>query len=253
MNVAVLYLANLILLSRLVFTFHDEALSRRQTAVMLLLQGAGLLAYEMTVGVVALAIVLAVIGVLVQVLESRLRRVQEVRLLSLLSYALALNVFFSPWVGLRLSPALPRVAQSLGRYSLVFTLARSADLFEINAVLFGLLLVTNEVNTLVRYQFRLFDLEPKKQAQPDEALSATVDREEYNAGRVIGILERLLIYYLVLNAQFAVIGLVLAAKSFTRFKDLEKRTYAEYVLVGTLSSTLLAMLTAGLVQTLLSG
>lgn len=252
MNLAVCYLANVILISRLVFTFNDEAVSGRQTAVMLLMQGAGLLAYEMTVGVAALAVVLALTGLLIQVLESRLRRVQEVRLLSLLGYGLALNVFFSPWVDLRFSPALPGVAQSLGRYSLFLTLARTADPFEINAVLFGLLLVTNEVNTLVRYQFRLFDLEPKKQVQADEEVSATVDREEYNAGRVIGILERLLIYYLVLNAQFAVIGLVLAAKSFTRFKDLEKRTYAEYVLVGTLSSTLLAMLTAALVQVLLS-
>jgi len=51
-----------------------------------------------------------------------------------------------------------------------------------------------------------------------------------------------MIYFLILNNQFGAIGLVLAAKSFTRFKELENREFAEYVLIGTLLSTLLAMM-----------
>jgi hypothetical protein len=82
-------------------------------------------------------------------------------------------------------------------------------------------------------------------------IATSIDKREYNAGRVIGILERVLIYYLVMNAQFAAIGLILAAKGFTRFRELEKREFAEYVLIGTLLSTLLAMVTAGMAQLLL--
>ena len=90
----------------------------------------------------------------------------------------------------------------------------------------------------------------QKETKVDKRIITIIDKSEYNAGRVIGILERVLIYYFVLNAQFAAIGLVLAAKSFTRFKELEKREYAEYVLVGTLSSTLLAIMVASLAQSL---
>ena len=54
-----------------------------------------------------------------------------------------------------------------------------------------------------------------------------LDRQEYNAGRFIGILERLLIYVPVLRGQYAAIGLILAAKSFARFKEMDGRDFAE--------------------------
>jgi len=72
----------------------------------------------------------------------------------------------------------------------------------------------------------------------DEA-SGGLDEREYNAGRVIGILERWLIYsVLVVSNEYAVIALIIAAKGFTRFRQLDQREFAEYVLVGTLASTL---------------
>ena len=55
------------------------------------------------------------------------------------------------------------------------------------------------------------------------------------AGMWIGILERLIIFMLVLYNQYAAIGLLTAAKSILRFREAEgKRT--EYVLIGTLIS-----------------
>ena len=67
-----------------------------------------------------------------------------------------------------------------------------------------------------------------------------------NAGKWIGILERLIIFVLVVFDQYAAIGLLTAAKSILRFsdtKDAPQRT--EYVLIGTLISVATAI-TVGL-------
>lgn len=60
-------------------------------------------------------------------------------------------------------------------------------------------------------------------------------------GRVIGILERVLALTLVLMGEWGTLGLVLAAKSIARFKELEDRSFSEYYLIGTLASLLVAV------------
>jgi hypothetical protein len=60
-----------------------------------------------------------------------------------------------------------------------------------------------------------------------------------NAGKFIGMLERLLIYVFVLTGHFEAVGFLLAAKSIFRFGDLKEATelkLTEYVLIGTLLS-----------------
>ena len=61
-------------------------------------------------------------------------------------------------------------------------------------------------------------------------------------GRTIGALERALALTLVLLGEYAAIGWIIAAKSLARFKALEDREFAEYFLIGTLASFLLALL-----------
>lgn len=57
------------------------------------------------------------------------------------------------------------------------------------------------------------------------------------AGRYIGILERLLILILILTNNLAAIGFVFAAKSLIRFPESkEKHHFAEYFLIGTMTS-----------------
>jgi hypothetical protein len=206
----------------------------------------------MNYALAVLAGILAAINISLYALENRLGRTNEPRLISLVSCVIVLSICFSPWADLNFNSGMSSLLQTLGRYSLLFSSTRKIDWLTFNVVLFGLLLVTNETNIFIRYQFQIFNLAPKKQVEADERIIIIVDQREYNAGRIIGILERIFIYYFVLNAQFAAMGLVLAAKSFTRFKELEKREFAEYVLVGTLLSTLLAMLIAGMAQFLLS-
>ena len=66
-----------------------------------------------------------------------------------------------------------------------------------------------------------------------------------NAGRYIGILERLFGFGFILIGQWQGIGLLIAAKSVFRFGDLSRakdRKLTEYILIGTLLSFGLAII-----------
>jgi hypothetical protein len=60
-----------------------------------------------------------------------------------------------------------------------------------------------------------------------------------NAGKYIGILERIFIFTFVIMGKWEGIGFLLAAKSIFRFGDLKEskdRKLTEYILIGTLLS-----------------
>lgn len=61
-----------------------------------------------------------------------------------------------------------------------------------------------------------------------------------NAGAWIGVLERLIIFFLVIISQYEAIGLLVAAKSIIRLKETEQKM-SEYILIGTLLSISTAM------------
>ncbi len=76
-----------------------------------------------------------------------------------------------------------------------------------------------------------------------------------NAGKYIGILERLFVFTFVLSGNWGVIGFLLTAKSVFRFGDLKEskdRKLTEYILVGTLLSFGMAIACALLVKYFLS-
>jgi hypothetical protein len=77
---------------------------------------------------------------------------------------------------------------------------------------------------------------------PDE--NGTKEADLQNAGKYIGILERLFVFFFIMTGYFASIGFLMAAKSIFRFGDLTKsndRKLTEYVLIGTLMSFGLAI------------
>ncbi|MFA6276589.1 MAG: DUF3307 domain-containing protein [Pedobacter sp.] len=77
---------------------------------------------------------------------------------------------------------------------------------------------------------------------PSKASSSLQD-----AGKFIGILERLLIYLFVCTHHFEAVGFLLAAKSIFRFGDLKEAhdiKLTEYVLIGTLLSFGIALIAA---------
>lgn len=74
--------------------------------------------------------------------------------------------------------------------------------------------------------------------------TCTSEENDSRIGRIIGKLERVIIAALVLCNQLSAIGFVLAAKSIARYKQLEDKNFAEKYLVGTLTSTCIAFITA---------
>ena len=72
-----------------------------------------------------------------------------------------------------------------------------------------------------------------------------------NAGKYIGILERLLVFVFILVDHWEGVGFMIAAKSVFRFSDLaeaKQRKLTEYVLIGTLLSFGIAVLVGVLVK-----
>ncbi|MBC9796695.1 DUF3307 domain-containing protein [Sinomicrobium weinanense] len=72
---------------------------------------------------------------------------------------------------------------------------------------------------------------PKTDLEKDDSLE--------NAGRYIGILERLLVFIFIATGHWEGVGFLIAAKSIFRFSDLTQakdRKLTEYILIGTLLS-----------------
>ncbi len=71
-------------------------------------------------------------------------------------------------------------------------------------------------------------------------------------GACIGRLERVLTLTFVLMGQYEALALILTAKSIARFRELRDREFAEYYLIGTLSSVLFAVLMGVIASWLIS-
>lgn len=79
----------------------------------------------------------------------------------------------------------------------------------------------------------------------------TKEADLQNAGKYIGILERLFVFFFIVTGNFTSIGFLMAAKSIFRFGDLTQskdRRLTEYVLIGTLISFGTAIATGFLVR-----
>lgn len=66
-------------------------------------------------------------------------------------------------------------------------------------------------------------------------------REEERAGELIGIIERLLILTFVVAQNYGAVAFIVAAKSIARFNALDDKDFAEYYLIGTLLSVIVAV------------
>jgi len=120
---------------------------------------------------------------------------------------------------------------------------------------FGLFLCLNEVSTFVRLALQVLKVKPSvcggrssaKAEHPAGGSSdasksdpdPTLDEDELQRGRWIGILERVIVFALILMGQYGVLGFVLTAKTMARFKSLDKRPFAEYFILGTLLSVVM--------------
>ena len=72
-----------------------------------------------------------------------------------------------------------------------------------------------------------------------EDIPSQSDQSLQNAGKYIGILERLFVFIFIVTNHWEAVGFLIAAKSVFRFGDLRKskeRKLTEYILIGTLLS-----------------
>ena len=76
-------------------------------------------------------------------------------------------------------------------------------------------------------------------------IQVSSDNEMPNAGKVIGVLERILTLTLIIALQFQAVGFLIAAKSILRYRN-EETLKTEYVLIGTMLSFGIAVI-AGIV------
>jgi hypothetical protein len=108
----------------------------------------------------------------------------------------------------------------------------------------GLLIQTMPASILIGLVTREWRLQI-----PDDGQSSLA-----HAGKYIGMIERILIFLLVLRGQYEIVGFLIALKGLLRFAD-EKRseTKTEYLMIGTLLSVGIALLSGLLAARLLAG
>jgi len=83
-------------------------------------------------------------------------------------------------------------------------------------------------------------------ASVEHPAQSIVDVEEYNRGRLIGNLERIVLTIVIAGGSYAALAFLVAAKGVVRSGEFQNdRDFAEYFLIGSLSSVLVA-LSAGL-------
>lgn len=251
MNFAFLVLANVVLLTRLVLLWRDEAPGGAAwTGKAALELAAAAALFEFSAGWCGVAATLLAMNWLGWRVDRRARPRNGLRLLIGLLGLAGLSVFAAAEDSLAFREGVVRAGVVVAKHTALAPLLLEVMSAPVQLALLGLLLAANEANLAIRAAFDWLNLKPRLRGRGLEG-AQEFDVGEYNRGRVIGLLERALLFLFVLQGQYGVIGFVLAAKAFTRFKALEDRAFAEYVLIGTLLSACLALAVGGTVKWLL--
>ena len=75
--------------------------------------------------------------------------------------------------------------------------------------------------------------------------------ETENSGEWIGVMERIITLTFVLTDSYTAIAFAITAKSIARFKELENKSFAEYYLLGSISSLVVAVVVGIMIKGLL--
>lgn len=230
----------LVMTARLRLTFRDQGAHAGDLIVIGVLPLLSLVFLKISPAWFALLVFFPLTAFLMHWTESLAGRRNYWRLVTLILYVVVLAVLCSPLGGLSVNSLPAEFAEFVESVLMPGGSMNDSNLLRTELYIFGIVAVLNEMNILLRYLLQLLQLEPKEEASDASSDQGDVDEQEYNTGRVIGMLERIFVYVFVLAGQYAAIGFILAAKGVARFREFENRTFAEYVLIGTLLSTLLA-------------
>jgi hypothetical protein len=233
---------NLILVSRLKLTLRDEGVNDKRSLVLMGLIPLPLVVFfEPNLSTFLLLAYLLLTPCLNYLLEMDQKNLNRNRF-----SMLVIHLFIIAMLTGRLYDLTP--APWLGRFEsfLIETFAPAGEAaryegrwLSLNAMLFGFLIILNEVNIMVRLMLTRLGLSPLGRKK-----GGLINDEQYRTGRVIGFLERIFVFVFILLQQYAAVGFILAAKGIVRYPDFGNRTFAEYILIGTLLSTLFAMILA---------
>ena len=219
----------------------------KKTLYMSFLQVILFLVFKIEITLIVFLILLFGINILLYSIEKKYTYKTLIRFLSLVIIIIITGFFTSNNAWITFNQNILEFISEFFGYFFPSGIIEHTNWLLISIVTAGFLFLLNEVNFIIRYFFEVLSLIPEINDEEGKAL----DEKEYKAGRVIGMLERILILFFVIVNHFGAIGFIIAAKGITRFKELDKREFAEYVLIGTLLSSLFSIAVALLIKRLL--
>lgn len=240
MNYAIfLSILNLLLLARLRLIFRDHGASGKDLVIVGLGPLLILPFIQLNWSWLLLAVHLVSYPFIMKWGEQNIKKLNRNRSLTLLWHIVATGILCSPLLNLGGGYLSQKFMQFLSWMFLSGQPLSMDAVVTVQVVVAGVLLVINEMNIVLRYILKVMGLE----SIGNQEDKVKVSEEEYSMGRLIGLLERIFIFIFVLLNQYSAIGFILAAKGVTRFNNFkDDRPFAEYVLIGTLLSTLLALM-----------
>src|SRR6056297_270123 len=238
MNYTIFFaILNLILFSRLRFTLRDKPLSGTGDFVRLTIFPLLIIPFlSVTAGWVVLIIYLLLRPIINRLFEFSSTNLNRNRMDALFVDILAIGILASPLFALQPASWMSGFEQSLLHLFHPEGSEGTVNWQVSFAILFGFLMILNEINLLIRYILEKLQLAPISELQQQQ-----IDEKQFRTGRVIGFLERIFVFLFILMGQYTAIGFVLAAKGVVRYPEFGNRNFAEYILIGTLLSVLLAM------------
>lgn len=118
-----------------------------------------------------------------------------------------------------------------------------ATLKKYTVMILGYILTLKEGTIFIRFVLNKISAVPLTNKNHSDK-----DTAEYERGKLIGILERTFIYFLILFREIGAIAIIIALKSLARFNKLDDKDFAEYFLIGSLLSILVATFPGIIVQ-----
>ena len=249
MNTAYYFLISVMMAARFPYIFDDQKMGRNQGAYYLAVQILGLLFFQWNRSWALLVLGSLLLGAFSIWREIKGKRLKTWRLLTLAAGSILYGFFAASLPDLQFNSLASRAAGILTSYTLLGSLGFGFG-STVMIYLSSLLFLINESNLIIRWFLEKLDLSADKHSPPSglpeaaSVISQASPTEDYRAGRVIGALERTFAFIAIITHQYAIFGFILAAKAFARFKEMDRKAFAEYVLIGTLTSILISVLTA---------
>ncbi len=158
-------------------------------------------------------------------------------------------VILWPWLIQKIQYSIPALSNPITQIMKTIVPAfysggASTDVFLLIAL--GYILILKESTLFIQLVLKRISAVPEidtPQKQQDE--------RELDRGKIIGILERSFYYFLILSNNFGGIAIIIALKSLARFKELDKKRFAEYFLIGSLLSLAAAAVPATIIRLLM--